>query len=83
MKGPSTRVVALQDEDHRIVDSAGQWMIQYRAGPGRQWKHPAFCVTRFGVEYFLWCEAFRGSDLGFLPLHHWPVPPRLPASHPG
>ncbi len=53
--------VALQDENHRIIDSAGQWMIQHRSGPGKMWANDAFCVTRRGVEFFLECEATRHS----------------------
>ncbi len=83
MNRPSVIAVALQDENHRIVDSAGQWMIQHRLEPGKAWANDAFCITRFGVGFFLGCEAIRKSPAGYLPLHHWPVPPRLPAIHPG
>ncbi len=75
-------VVGLQDENHRIVDSEGQWMIQHRSEPGRQWKPGAYCVTRFGVVFFLECWAKRRAS-GYMPLHHWPVPPCLPEYHPG
>lgn len=81
-------VVALQDENHRIIDQAGQWMIQHRSEPGKPWSRDAFCITRYGVEFFLRCAAFQNAHnrtgaLGYMPLHHWSVPPRLPISHPG
>ena len=52
-------VIALQDGDHRIIDSAGQWMIQHRTGPGKVWHNDAFCVTRHGIEFFLAGESQR------------------------
>ncbi len=55
------RVVALQDEDHRIVSSAGQWMVQHRSEANPRWATGAYCVTRHGVEFFLECEAKRGA----------------------
>ncbi len=74
-------VVALQDGNHRIINRAGQWMIEHRLGPGLRWYTDAFCVTEFGVGFVLSWQASR--KLGYLPLHHWPIPPRLPKSHPG
>ncbi len=84
MSPRSVRVVALQDENHRIIDSAGQWMIQHRSRPGKKWMNDAFCVTKRGVWFFLECEAVRKCwGVGYFPAHLWQVPPRLPKFHPG
>ena len=73
-----TKNVALQDENHRIISSDNQWMIQHRKKHG--WMTDAFCITRLGVIRYLSCSAFQRGR--YLPLHLWPVVPVLPSIHP-
>ena len=73
------KIIAVQDEDHILADDGIQWRPLRRAG--KVWAVDAYCVTLSGLRLFLTRRWSQQRDNGWMPLHHWPVPPSLPRLH--
>ena len=73
---------ALQDENHRLRSIGDQWVLEHRKPGAKGWKITAYLVTREGIEFLLARRHSVQASLGYMPLHHWPVPPVLPEVHP-
>ena len=73
------KTIGVQDEDHMLADDGIQWRLLRRAGSG--WAVDAYLVTLAGLRLALTRRYSEQRDHGWMPLHHWPVPPTLPRLH--
>ena len=71
------RLVARQDANHRIVHDGLQWIIQHRKAGSEIWHNDAFCVTWYGVKFFLDQPSSHGQ--GYRRLSEWTLTPDLRA----